>query len=238
MTNETDSFVNEVQESLRQDRMLALAKKYGPWLLGAFVAVIIGVGGWQAWRGVQTNAARAHAEDFTAAQQLVQSRDLDGAKAAFERLSNEGPQVYRVMAMMEHAALLELQGDLEASVAEFDRAASQTNDPIMRQSAQMRAAYIAAETEDYAGLQRRLQPIIDDGGRFSYLARELLAIEAWKAGQIDTAREGLQALTLAFDAPDAVRQRAQVALAVIGPGETPSADGATDAPAPSEGESK
>ena len=30
MTNETDSFVHEVDESLREERMLTLAKRYGP----------------------------------------------------------------------------------------------------------------------------------------------------------------------------------------------------------------
>lgn len=236
MTNESDSFIQEVDEGLRQDRVMALAKKYGPWAIGAFVAIVLGVGGWQLWRAQQINASRQHAEEYAAAQELAQSGDMDGAKAAFERLSGEGPRVYRAMARMEHAAILQVQGDLEAALEEFDRAAEQAPDPVMRETAQLRAAYIAAETQDFAALRTRLQPIIDDGGRLSYLAKELLAIEAWEAGELDIAREQLQGLTLAFDAPEAVRQRAQIALSVIGPGETP-AEGA-EAPAPSEGETK
>jgi hypothetical protein len=62
-------------------------------------------------------------------------------------------------------------------------------------------------------------------------------MEAWEAGQNDLARDTLEALTLAFDAPEAVRQRAQVALSVIGPAPQTSADGAA-APAPSEGDNQ
>ncbi len=240
MTNDTDSFVQEVDESLRQDRVLAMLKKYGPWLLGVFVVFIIAVLGWQIWRDQQVNAARAESEQFTAALEMVQAGNLDGAKAEFERLSNRGPAAYRAMAQMQRAAILQAQGDLDGAIAGFDAAAERANDPIMRQTAQLRAAYIAAETQDFAALQTRLQPLIDADNRLSYLARELLAVQAWKAGQLDVARDQLENLSLAFDAPEAVRQRAQVALAVIGPApQSAPADGATTtAPAPSEGESK
>lgn len=237
MTNETDSFVSEVDESLRQDRVMGFLRKWGFHILGGFVAIILGVVVWQGWTAYQTSQSRDAAEAYVAAQALAREGDLEGAKTAFGGLRETGPRVYRTMARMEYAALLEAEGDLEGAVTEFDAAAELANDDVMRFSAQMRAAYIAADTGDLAALQTRLNPIINSETRFSFLARELLAIEAWEAGDNDLARDTLQALTLAFDAPEAVRQRAQVALSVIGPAPSPSADGAT-APAPSEGENQ
>jgi hypothetical protein len=243
VTDQSDSFIQEVDESLRQDRMLAMAKRYGPWLIGLFAVFILGVGGWQLWDGYQTRLAREHADEFAAAQEMArqameQDVSLDAAKAEFERLAGEGPSAYRVMARMERAALLTVEGDLEAALAEFDAAAEAASDPTMRESAQIRAAYIAADTQDFDALRTRLQPLIESDTRVSYLARELLAIEAWEAGDLDLARDTLQELTLAFEAPDTVRQRAQVALGVIGPGAETPADGASNAPAPAEGETK
>lgn len=239
MTNETDSFVNEVDESLRQDRTITFARKYGPWLLGAFAIFLLALGGWQFWKAQSLNSARHHAEAYSAAQALLQAGNVDQAKTEFERLSTEGPRAYQAMARMEHAAILVQQGDLEGGLAGFDSAAEVAPNAIMRESAQIRAAYIAADTEDFATLRTRLQPLIDSGTRVSFLAKELLAVEAWEAGETDLARDTLQQLTLAFDAPDSLRQRAEVALAVLGPApaaQTP-ADGA-QAPAPSEGETK
>lgn len=240
MTNETDSFVNEVDESLRQDRALDLAKKYGPYVLGVFVIFIAGLLAWQFWTNHSMAEARRHADAFAAAQALVEAGNLDGAKTEFERLSNEGSRGYRTMARMEHAGILAQQGDLEGALTGFDSAAESAPDQIMRESAQIRAAYIAADTQDFAALRARLQPLIDSDTRVSYLAKELLAVEAWEAGETNLARETLEQLTLAFEAPDSLRQRAQIALSVLGPApaapETP-ADGAP-APAPSEGETK
>lgn len=235
MTNDTDSFVSEVDETLRQERMLGAARRWGPYLIGLFVLIIVGVGVWQGWRAYSVGQSREAAEEYAAAQALAGAGNLEGAKAEFERLREEGPRVYRTMARMEYAAVLETQGDLEGALTAFDDAADHANDPVMRETAQLRAAYIAAETQDFPALQARLAPIIESDSRLSFLARELLAIEAWEAGELDIARDTLENLTLAFDAPEAVQQRAQVALAVIGPAPATSADGA-DAPAPSEGE--
>lgn len=235
MTNETDSFVNEVDESLRQDRALAMAKRYGPYLIGLFLIFLLVIGGWQWWQGEQAKRERAQADALVAALQMVEAGNVDGAKAELERLSGAGPRAYRAMARMHHAAILQEQGDLEAALAAFEQAAEVANNPIMRDTARLRAAYIAAETEDFAALQTRLQPLIESESRLSFLARELLAVEAWQAGQNDIARSTLENLTLAFDAPETVRQRAQLALSVIGPAPAAPADGAT-APAPSEGE--
>lgn len=238
MTNESDSFIQEVDESLRRDQLTVLARRYGPYIIGAFVVFLIAVAGWQFWRDQQVRSARAQSEAFAAAQELAREGNLAEAKTEFARLSETGPRTYRVMSRMEHAAILTVEGDLEAALAEFDRAAETAGDPVVRQTAQLRAAYIAAETQDFEALQQRLQPLIESDTRLSYLARELLAIEAWEAGQNDLARDTLENLSLAFEAPDGVRQRAQVALSVIGPAPAASADGANDAPAPSEGESK
>lgn len=237
MTNDSDSFVQEVNEQLRQDQALALAKRYGPWLIGGFVVLVLGLLAWQWWQASQLEAARRQSDAYAAAIEQAAAGNVEEAKAAFERLSTEGPRTYRVMAQVQHAALLQREGDLEAALAGFDAAAERANDPVMRQTIQLRAAYIAAETQDFAALQTRLQPLVDADSRISFLARELLAIEAWEAGELDLARDTLENLTLAFDAPEGVRQRAQLALSVIGPAPATSADGA-NAPAPSEGETK
>lgn len=234
MTNETDSFVQEVDESLAQDRLLKAARRFGPYLVGAFAAFLLALIGWQIWTAQRTGASYARSERFAAALELARAGDGAGAKEEFARLGEGGPRSYRVMALMASAALLEQDGDLQGALDGFDAAAEAASDPLMRDTARLRAAYIVAETQDFEALRARLQPLIDSDTRLSYMAKELLAIEAWEAGDTTLARDTLQNLSLAFDAPQSVQQRAEAALQVLGP--APAAPAA--APAPSEGETK
>lgn len=230
MTNENESFFQEVEERVRQDKVLTQLKKYGPWLVGALALGLVALGGWTGYQEWRINSARQQSVPFSEAQAQLRSGDLDGAKAAFAELSSQGPQVYRAMAQMEHAAILQAQGDYPGAIAGFDAAAEASPDPVMRDTARLRAAYLVAETQDFEALQTRLQPMIDGETPFSYAARELLGVEAWEAGNLDLARDTLEPLTLAFDAPESVRQRAQLALAVIGPSPASAAPAASPAP--------
>jgi hypothetical protein len=232
VTNETDSFIQEVDERVREDKVLAFFKRWGVLLAIVVGAGILGIGAWQWWQANQISTARSQADAYAAAQQLARDGNLDDAKTAFENLSNEGPRAYRVMAQMERAAVLEAQGDLQGALTGFDAAAEAASDPIMQRTAQMRAAYIVAETQDFQAVQTRLAPIIEGGGQIGVLAQELLAVEAWEAGDLALARQTLDAISLAFDAPESVRQRAEVALAVIGPAPAAATSEESAAPAP------
>jgi len=239
VTNDSDSFVQEVNESLRQDRVVGFLRQNGIYIGIALVIFIGGIAGWQIYKDQTLKGSRAHAQEYAAAQRLAQEGNLADAKTEYERLSGEGPRVYRAMAQMEHAAVLETEGDLEGALAGFDRAAETATDPLMRDTARLRAAYLAAETGDFAALRTRLEPLIASDTRISYLARELLAIEAWEAGETDLARTTLEQLQLSLEAPEAVQSRATTALAVIGPApQSSQSEGAANAPAPSEGETK
>ncbi|MGE0044129.1 MAG: tetratricopeptide repeat protein [Hyphomonadaceae bacterium] len=233
---------SEVEEEVRRERWTRLARQWGPWIGGAIAAVLLGVGGWQLYRAQGVRAAQDISSEFAAAQQKLEGGDAKGAAEAFAALQSRGPAAYRQLSGMERAAALVGSGDLQGALAGFDAVAAETNDPILRETARLRAAYIVADTQDFTAVQTRVQPIIDAGGPISYLARELLAVEAWEAGQFDLARQTYEELNLAFDAPEAMRQRASLALQIIGHAphadadETPAAAGQTNAPAAPQGE--
>ncbi|MGE0828067.1 MAG: tetratricopeptide repeat protein [Hyphomonadaceae bacterium] len=209
---------SEVEEEVRRERWTRWARKYGPWAIGAVALLLVGVGGWRFYQSHSESQARTHAVDFVQAQKLRQEGKSELAARAFAELSERGPKGYRELAEMERAAALTDAGDLAAAIAVFDRIAEETDNPIVRDTARLRAAYLVADTQDFAAVQARVAPLVEAGGPISYLAQELLGIEAWEAGQFDLARTTFQNLSLAFEAPESVRQRTGYALQVIGPG--------------------
>jgi hypothetical protein len=226
----TDVF-EEIEEEVRRDRYAEWARKYGPWALGLVAAVALGFAGFRLYEGHQRGQSQDRSAEFAAALKLIEEGKQDEAAAAFETLSKDGPPAFRLLSTMQRAGILAERGDLAAALEAFDAAAEAARDPIVRDTARLRAAYLVAETQDFAAVRARLEPIIADGGAVSFLARELLGAEAWEAGERDLARETFQALSDAFNAPESVRQRAQIALAVIGPAEPAEAGSAEPAPA-------
>lgn len=211
----TDLF-EEVEENLRRDQLQNLWKKYGVFAIGGAVALVLGVAGVGVFRSWQESQSRAAADTFVEIQQLAQT-DPAAAAPKLAAFAKSGFGGYKALAEMERAGALQAEGDLPGALGAFENAAKMSNEPAIRQSAQLRAAYIAAESENFTTLEARVQPLIADGGAFGYLARELLGVEAYEADQLERARTEFAYLDTAFDAPQGVRERAQRFLAVIGP---------------------
>jgi hypothetical protein len=230
----TDAF-EEVEEKLREERYVTLLKAYGPWAAAGLVAILAGVGAYLAFDHHTTRSARDHSDEFAAAQALSARGDLAGAKAAFQAIADDGPSIYQTLTEMELASVKVAEGDLQGAIAAFDAAAESTKDPIVRDSARLRAAYLVADTQDFQAVEARVAPLLEAEGPIRAFAQELLAIEAWEAGDVERARTIFQALSLDLSAPEPVRSRAEgLAMAVLGPPpETPAAPAAASTPAPS-----
>lgn len=226
----TDLF-EEVEENLRRDQLQTLWKKYGGLAIAGVAALVLGVGGFTLYRQWHDSASKDAAEDFSELQQLA-ATDPAAAAPKLEAFAKSAHGGYKSLAEMERAAALQSQGDLPGAVKAFEQAASLTNEQVVKQSAILRAAYIAAETENLAAIEARVKPLIDGGGAFGYLARELIGVEAYEAGQLDRARTEFNYLNTAFDAPQGVRQRAQSFLQVIGPAPETTAPSSPAAPPP------
>lgn len=227
----TDAF-EEVEENIRRERLADGIRKYGP-IAGAILAIIIlGIIGYEWWRGHQANQAGGYAMEISKAQDLLQAGKTDEAMKAFQDVAANASEGYRALALMEIGAIQASKSDMKAAIASYESAAAKADDPIVRDSALIRAAYLAADSEPYAAIEARMKPLIDKTSPYAYLARELLGFEAMEAGNSAKAREHFEFLTLALDAPEGVRQRAQGAIAMLGPAPAPAASAAPAAQKP------
>ena len=81
MANE-DSFINEVTEEVRRDRLFSLFRRYG-WIAALVVVLIVGGAAWNEWRRAQ---ARAEAE--ARGDAVLAALDADAAEARAEAIGN------------------------------------------------------------------------------------------------------------------------------------------------------
>lgn len=228
----TETFVQQVEEEVRRERWSQFFKKWGWWIGGALAAIILAVAGYEVYKSVTSSAAADAGQQFSEAQAKLAQGDDAAARQTLTRLSMSGPGAYRAAAMVERATALEAANDLPNALKAFDEAARLTDAPALKASISLRAAYLAAEIESFAALQTRLKPLVDAGGPYALLARELIGVEAVEAGQNDVAIREFTAIRDALDAPQSMQQRAsEFLLAVPPPPAKPAAPTLSPAPA-------
>jgi hypothetical protein len=205
----------EVDEELRRDKYQDLLRKYGPWALGAALAIIAGAAGYQGWQAWQMSQREASSETFISAMRAAGNDQLSVAAAGFETLAEEGAAGYPALAMMQRGALALEQGDRDAAAGWFERAAGTASDALLRDLAEIRAVWARWDSLSFADVEIRLSPLTSDTSPYRFLARETIGAAALRDGDLERAREAYQFISFAFEASDGVRRRAQEALAVI-----------------------
>ncbi len=103
MSEQTDTFVREVQEEIRRERLAQLWDKYGVIALGLAALLVIGVGGYQYAEHSSRSAREAAGQKFEAATRLAATGKALEAQQAFEALAKSAPSGYGALARLRVA---------------------------------------------------------------------------------------------------------------------------------------
>ena len=211
--SETDSFIEEVTEEVRRDRLFKLMRKYG-WIGILAVVLIVGGAAWNEWRKA---SARAEAEAFGDAILAAMAADDSGARAA----ALAGVPV----AADGQSALLSLLAADEALAAGQDAAAqdalaavaSDAAAPdVFRQLAKLKLLILRGPSMDAAERDRGLAELAAPGAAFRPLAMEQQAQALADAGKADEAIALFTQITKEAGVPSGLRQRATQMIVVLG----------------------
>ena len=212
-----ESILREIDEELRQERYLKLWKLYGNYVIGAALALVIGVAGYQGWRSYDLKTRLAQGEQFAAAIKLAKADQRDAAARAFATLASEAKSGYALLARFQEAALLARRGDRNGAAAAYREVATDDGvDPIYRDLAEVLQTLLEMDNVDASKLIERLAPLTADGNPWRHSARELTAVLAGRGGDREKARTLFAGLANDPSAPQGIRARASEMLAILG----------------------
>ncbi len=182
-----DRIFSEVDEELRSERMHALWRQFGPWVIGAAVLMVILVGANEGWRWYQNDIAARSSDQYYTAFDLIDEGDIEGAQAALNEIVSSGSGQYPLMARFSQAALLADEGKMEEALAAYDALANSQENQRVREVALYLAATLRVEDGDVAGVQARVGGMIDANNPMRNIAREVLGLAQYVAGERDAA---------------------------------------------------
>ncbi len=225
---------DEVEEQLRQDRYQEALKKWGPIVGGVALAIILVAAGWQWWVASRVAQAEAASMAYLAAVDQIIEEETALAQAGLQALSEDGNAGYRTLALLQRAGLALDEGDRETAATYFDEAASSTSEPLLRDLAQLKSVWARWDELSFADIEIRLSPLAADSAPYRFLARESIGAAALRAGDLERAESEYQILAFSFEVSDALRRRAQEALAAIAALQAVSGEDVTDEQATTE----
>ncbi len=206
----------EVEEEMRRERMAALWDKYGVYVIGAAVAVIVGVAGYQGYQYFAARSAQQASLAYEDAAQLITQDKTQEAIDAFRTLADDAPAGYATLARLRSASLHLANDDKEAALTAYEAVAQDRSaEDALRTLARMRAAIIKLDLGRTDELTTDLAPLAVAGNPWRHTARELLAVAALEDGRTADAEGYYNEIFSDAETPASLRQRAQDGLQLI-----------------------
>ena len=223
--SDTDSFIEEVNEEVRRDRLYQLLRRYG-WIAVLVIFLIVGGAAWSEYRKAQERAEAERLGDaMLAALSVHASEDRAAALAVIEPGSPQSSAVLRLLTAAEQAD----SGDAAAAVATLDTLAVDRDVPaIYREIAQFKSLSLQTETATPENRRQALEAMAQPGKALRLLAAEQLALLDVETGDTDGAIARYQAILSDAEVTPDLQQRALQVIVALG-GE-PALDGGVGAP--------
>ncbi|MEM6480857.1 MAG: hypothetical protein AAF922_05175 [Pseudomonadota bacterium] len=229
--SDTDSFIDEVSEEVRKDKLFANLRRYG-WIGVLAVLLLVGGAGYNEWRKASERGdAEALGDAILTALEREDRGDRANALGALEAPDGAAQAVIALLAAGEQSA-----SDPGAAAG---RLLSLSDDPsvpnVYRQIAVLKAVSIPGSGLELPERRERLEALVPGGGLVRLLAEEQLALLVLEEGDRDAALSRLQALRQDAEITLSLAQRVDQLIVALGgvPGEGAEGEGAI-APADAE----
>jgi len=210
-----DSFIDEVTEEVRRDRLFLMLRRYG-WIGAVAVIALVGGASWNEWQKAQ---ARAKAEALGDA--VLTALDAPDAPARIAGLSGiaatgDAAAMVRLIAAAEALAGPDGEGRAAALAALSAIAEDPAVAPIWREMAALRRLTTPGGDVPDADRRAGLDALSQPGRVFRPLALEQIALDKLDGGDRAGALADFRALAADAQAPSGLRERAGQMIVVLG----------------------
>ncbi len=211
--SDTDSFIEEVNDEVRRDRLYGYLRRYG-WIAILAVVLIVGSAGWSEYRKAQDRAeAEALGDAMLAALASNDSADRMTALAAIEPGAPSSAAVLELLTAGVEAEA----GENAAAVATLNEVSVDADVPeIYRQIARFKSIALQADSTPVADRRLALETLAQPGNPLRMLALEQLALIDIAEGDADAAIARYQSIISDAETTRDLQARARELIVALG----------------------
>jgi hypothetical protein len=173
----TQTFVREVDENLRRDRLRDFARNYAGWIIAAVLLFLAASGGWIYWQYHQRQVSERQVEQLAQIYRSLGGGNTAGAAQQLDELAKSGHEAVRASALLARAVLAIEQNDLKLATAKFREVADDEDLPKpYRDAALIRQTAMEFDQIKPEQVIARLQPLAKPGAPWFGSAGEMTAV--------------------------------------------------------------
>ncbi len=216
-TDSGETFLREVDENLRRDKLQDIARKYGAWIIAAVVLLLGAIGGWIYWQDRQAKAAAEDSEVLAQIYTDIGSGKLATVPQRLDALAGQTSGALRASAMLARAAVAIEQNDRVQATARFKAIAADDGLPqSYRDLGVVRGTAMEFDSIRPEQVIARLQPLTKPGNPWFGSAGELTAMALIKQGKKLEAGRLFAAIAADQQVPESIRARAVQIAGTLG----------------------
>ena len=211
--SDTDSFIDEVTEEVRRDRLFVMLKRYG-WIGGLVVVLIVGGAAFNEYNKSKELAASQKLGDEMIA--ALSSEDEGAREDELSAISAETPGGAAVLAMLQAGALAEAD-KLDEAVARLQTVSLNAELPLVyRHIASFKALGLQQDSLSIADRRLQFEALSQPGAPLALLASEQMALLDIEGGDVEAAIDRLKAIVEDAGVTADLKERATQVIVALG----------------------
>jgi hypothetical protein len=205
----SETFVREVDENLRRDRLRDTAKKYSGWIIAAVILFLAASGGYIYWQDYQRKQNEKAVEQIAQVFTDISKGRVQTAPARLDSLSKDHSKAVRAAAGFGRAAIAIEQNDSKLAISKFRGMAEDKSLPKpFRDLALIRQTALEFDSLKPNEVIARMQPLTKPGTPWFGSAGELTAMALIKQDKKAEAGRLFAAIARDEQVPETIRGRA------------------------------
>ncbi|ANI77236.1 MULTISPECIES: tetratricopeptide repeat protein [Sphingobium] len=212
----SEAFMREVDEAVRQDQLLTFWQRFGRWIVAAVVIGLVAFAGWLYWQHHSATRSQAVSEEMDKVIATAVGGGTPDAKQ-LDALADASQPGFRASALLVKAGTAARKGDSKAAIAAYKAMAQDSSlDQPYRDLALIRQTTLEFEALQPQQVVDRLKPLAVEGAPWFGSAGEMVAIAYMKMRKPDLAGPLFAAMAKDASVPQSIRSRARQMAGLLG----------------------
>ncbi|MFV0432329.1 MAG: tetratricopeptide repeat protein [Alphaproteobacteria bacterium] len=211
----TASFVEEVEEELRQEKLHKAWRRYGPVAAILAVSIVAGVFGWSTYTALKEKKAQAQSQQYSLALSQIEAQQQQEAQKTLQNLSEEGEKGYQFASKMQLAAIELSKGNKDTAINQYQSIIDANLESPYQNLALISIARLLIGDEKINQYLPQIENLANSNYQMRWLAQEVKALNFMELGKKEDAKNIFNLIIEAANVPSDIQQRASLMLEMI-----------------------